>query len=319
MGYFGAACPALPIQQELTMVLAVSVCCTPRPMNRVTPAFVLPLLLLAPGICGAGIWDLIRSHRDLEVITVTDVSTESGFRPAASPDQPQYYVAASLGYRDLGGQIAGFKQPPTDTVLRLISAELAKQGYLPSTSRSGPPTLLLCYTWGTLNAEKFYGPDPSSPPVQANRAQIVRFLGGQKAGLDNNFFNPLTAPIMGLTAYSYDAQKLLEVAREDFYMIVVSAYDLEAALERRRKPPLWTTRIAAPSLGFSLADVMPAMLAIGGQQFGRETPRPVWINADDKFTPNVKLGELQLVEYLKSDPLPVTDASDMAVKNNETR
>ncbi|RXK54442.1 hypothetical protein ESB00_00655 [Oleiharenicola lentus] len=281
-------------------------------MRRVTPAFVL--LFLSPAICGAGLWDLIRSHRELEVITVTEVSTESGFRPAASRDQPHYYVAASLGYRDLGGQIAGFKQPPTELVLRLISAELAKQGYLPSTSRSGPPTLLLCYTWGTLNAERFYGPDPSRPPLQVNRGQIVRFLGGHKIGLDQAFFNPLTAPMVGLTANSYDARNLLEVAEEDFYVIVVSAYDLDAALEMRRKPPLWTTRIAAPSLGFSLADVMPAMLAIGGQQFGRETPRPVWINADDKFTPNVKLGELQLVEYLKSDPLPVTDASETKVE-----
>jgi hypothetical protein len=173
---------------------------------------------------------------------------------------------------------------------------------------------LLCYTWGTLNAERFYGPDPSRPPLQVNRGQIVRFLGGHKIGLDQAFFNPLTAPMVGLTANSYDARNLLEVAEEDFYVIVVSAYDLDAALEMRRKPPLWTTRIAAPSLGFSLADVMPAMLAIGGQQFGRETPRPVWINADDKFTPNVKLGELQLVEYLKSDPLPVTDASETKVE-----
>lgn len=283
-------------------------------MRCVTPTLLLFLpLVVAPAVASDGLWKLIRGHRDLEVITVTDVSSTASFLPPASPAQPQYYIAASLGYRELGGVMAGFEEPPSQDVLRLIASELAKQGYLPSTSRSSPPTLMLVYTWGTLNADNSYGGDPSAPPSQRNRAQIASFLGGRKLGLDDNFFNPLTAPLPGLTAYNYEANSLLEVARESFYVIVVSAYDIDAALQKRRRPPVWTTRIAAPSLGFSMGDVLPAMLAIGGAQFGRDTPRPVWINASDKFKPNVTLGELQLVEYLKDDPLPVTDATDVEI------
>lgn len=283
-------------------------------MPLVRPAFALFALVLAPALGRAGLWDLIRGHRDLEVITVTDVSSAASFVPPASPAAPQYYIAASLGYRELGGIMAGTEAPPDQAVLHLISAELAKQGYLPGTSRSAPPSLMLVYTWGTLNADLSYGGDPGAPPTQHNRAQIMNFLGGRKVGLDDSFFNPLTAPLPGLTAYNYEANSLLEVARESFYVIVVSAYDIEAALQKKRRPPLWTTRIAAPSLGFSLGDVLPAMLAIGGTQFGRDTPRPVWINASDKFNPSVTLGELQLVEYLRNDPLPVTDASDTEIK-----
>lgn len=284
-------------------------------MHRVTPAFACLALTLAPlPARAAGLWDLIRGHRDLEVITVTDVSSTASILPAATPAQPQYYIAASLGYRDLGASIAGFSEPPPDKdVIHLISSELAKQGYLPAKQNVTPASLLLVYTWGTLNAERFYGADPSHYS-QLNRAQMVRFLGGPKVGMGDDFFDPLTAPAHGLVVQSYEAQNIYEVAREDLYVIVVSAYDLESALQKKRRPPLWTTRIAAPSLGFSFGDVLPSLLAIGGQQFGRDTPRPVWVNASDKFKPTVRMGELQLLEYLKGEPLPVADVSDAPIE-----
>lgn len=280
-------------------------------MRRATPALVLVTLVLVPTLTRAGLWDLIRGRRDLEVITVTEMSDSGQFQSPASPDRPHYYIAASLGYRDLGASIAGFSEPPPDkAVVHLISSELAKQGYLPAKSGSTPPSLLLVYTWGTLNAERFYGADPSFPGRQINHAQMMRFLGGRKVGMGDDFFDPLTAPALGLAVQSYEARNLYDVAREDLYVIVVSAYDLESALAKKRRPPLWTTRIAAPSLGFGFSDVVSHMLAIGGQQFGRDTPRPVWVNASDKFKPNVRLGELQLLEYMKGETLPVADVSD---------
>lgn len=283
-------------------------------MNRVAPALALLVLVLTPVLARADIWKWLRSHRDLEVITVTEVSAAGQFRSQASPDHPHYYIAASLGYRDLGGSIAGGSEPPPDkVVIHLLSSELAKQGYLPAKQDSAPPSLLLVYTWGTLNTERFYGSDPSYS-TQINHAQMVRFLGGSKVGMGDDFFNPLTAPMLGLAVKSYEARNIYEAAREDLYVIVVSAYDLESALERKRRPPLWITRIAVPSLGFSFSNVLPSMLAIGGQQFGRDTPRPVWVNASDKFKPTVRMGELQLLEYLKGEPLPVADMSDAPIE-----
>jgi hypothetical protein len=280
---------------------------------RVAPTLALLALSGLPLFAGAGLrgtlWDFLSGRRDLEVITVTDMSILGSLRPIATPNEPQYYVATSLGYRDLGGQLAGIEAPPPEAVLHLISSELAKQGYLPATSRSPRPTLGLVYTWGTLNGERFYGPDPSVPPVIMNRRQIVGFLGGPKVGLGKDVFDPLTAPVPGLSAYNYEARTLLEATNEDFYVIMVSAYDLDSALQKKRMPPLWTTRIAAPSLGFNLGDVLPAMLAIGGKQFGRDTPRPIWINASDEFDPKVRMGEIQLLETLEQEPLPVIDAS----------
>lgn len=280
-------------------------------MRRIAPAFALLTLSVIPLPARAGLWDLIRGFRDLEVITVTDIN---GFRPAASRDQPQYYVAASLGFRDLGPAIPGFSEPPPDKdVVYLLSSELAKQGYLPATPQSPPPTLLLIYTWGTLNAERFSGPDPSYVR-QLNHGQLLRFLGGEKVGIKKGFFDSYTAPAPGLTAQSYAGQRIADVAREDLFVIAVAAYDYSDAMELKRRPPVWTTRISTPSLGFSFSNVFPTMLAIGGQQFGRHTPNPVWVNASEKFKPDVRLGELQLLEYLQGEPLPVKDASDQPLK-----
>lgn len=273
-------------------------------MRLVSLLFVIASLV-APRLAARGFLDFLLGHRDLEVITVTDTTPAGSALPAASKDRPQYYVGLSLGFRDLGAPVGGIKEPPAKDALRFIAAELAKQGYLPATDKSPPPTLLLASTWGTFNADVFQ-PDPDRPRSYRNRAQILRFLGGKKVGFDDNFFDPLTAPATGLQLMSYDARNLYDIAQEDFYIIVVSAYDL-AALRQKKKQLLWMTRISTPSLGFDLGESMPAMLAIAGPHFGRETARPVWMSATEKFKPNVKLGELQLVEYLDGAPLPVIE------------
>lgn len=251
--------------------------------------------------------DLLLGHRELEVITVTDTTAEGKKLPPVSKEHPQYYVGMSLGFRDLGAAIGGIKEPPVKDALRLIAAELAKQGYLPATTASPPPTLLLAYTWGTFNTDLDQS-DPDLPAVVRNRAKILGFLGGKKVGFNRDFFDPLTSSSAGLQTMSYDARNLYDVAEEDFYIIVVSAYDL-AALRQKQKHLLWMTRIAMPSLGFDLGESMPAMLAIAGPHLGRETDRPVWMTASEKFKPNVKLGELQLIEYLGNSPLPVVEPS----------
>lgn len=89
---------------------------------------------------------------------------------------------------------------------------------------------------------------------------------------------------------------------------VVTAYDL-AEMEKNPTlslPHLWITRIACPSLGFSLPDALPSMLALAGPNLGRETPRPVRTVMPRRERPTVKFGELQVVEFLKE--LPPTPA-----------
>ena len=259
----------------------------------------------------AGVLDFLFGKRDIEVITVTDMSPEGRLFRRATPENPIYYVAASLGFRDLGGAIGGEKQPPNDDVIRTITKVLAKQGYLPATEQSPAATLVLALAWGTLNADLDYGMDPDAPPRQRNRQQILKFLGGYKMGFSAKDFDPLMPSLGGLSFHDFDSRALYDMTSEDFYVAVIGAYDA-AAIAKKQKKLLWTTRISCPSRGFWLADVLPTMMAISGPNIGREMSRPAWINASEKYKPDVQIGDPILVEYLDKGALPVVDVSKTA-------
>lgn len=275
---------------------------------------VLAALSLAAATTHGGVLDWLFSRNEIEVISVTDMTPEGRKQRTPTPENPAYYVAISLGFQDLGGIVGGEKPPPKEDVLRQISAALAKQGYLPATETSPPPTLALAFAWGTLNADYDYGFNPDLPPQQLNRHQILKFLGGYKMGFSKNDFDPLTSTSLGFTLMNFDANTFYDLAQEDFYVAVVSAYDL-ASIKDKQKRLLWMTRISCPSSGYYMPDVLPMMMALGGPNFGRESDRPVWQRASDKYRPEVKLGELELLEYLGSTPLPVVDVpTDKAKK-----
>lgn len=256
----------------------------------------------------AGVLDFLFGKRDIEVITITDMSPEGRLFRRPTPENPTYYIAASLGFRDLGGVVGGEKKPPNDEMIRTLTKVLAKQGYLPATEQSPSATLVLALAWGTLNADLDYGMDPDAPPRQRNRQQILKFLGGYKMGFSNADFDPLMPSLGGLSFHDFDSRALYDIASEDFYVAVIAAYDA-AAMAKQQKKLLWTTRISCPSRGFWLADVMPTMMAISGINIGREMAKPSWVNASENYKPDVQIGDPILVEYLEKGVLPVVDAS----------
>jgi hypothetical protein len=56
------------------------------------------------------------------------------------------------------------------------------------------------------------------------------------------------------------------------------------------------------------------MVMIAGPNIGRETVRPMWVRASDRFKAEVKFGEPKLEEFLDSGDLPVIDASKSPAK-----
>ena len=274
-------------------------------------ALILVALISAAPVAHAGLLDFLFGKRDIEVITITDMSPEGRLFRRPSPENPTYYIAASVGFRDLGGVIGGEKKPPNDEVVRTITKVLAKQGYLPATDQSPAATLVLVLAWGTLNADLEYGMDPDAPPRQRNRQQILKFLGGYKMGFSNADFDPLMPSLGGLSFQDFDSRALYDISSEDFYVAVIGAYDA-AAMAKKQKKLLWTTRISCPSRGFWLPDVLPTMMAISGPNIGREMSRPAWINASEKYKPDVQIGDPVLVEYLDKGTLPVVDVSKTA-------
>lgn len=277
-------------------------------MNRLKLFLVCSVLFAAAPLSGAGLLDFVFGKRDIEVITVTDMSPEGRLVRRPTPEKPVYYIAVSVGFRDLGGLVGGEKHPPDDEMIRTISKVLAKQGYLPATQNSPKPTLALMLAWGTLNTDLEYGFNPDQPPRQRNRQQILKFLGGYKMGFSDSNFDPLIPQLGGLSFMNFDSQQLYDLASEDLYIAVVSAYDLNALADKKKKM-LWTTRISCPSRGFWLGDVLPTMMAISGPNIGREMNKPSWVNASEKYKPDVRIGDPLMVEYLDKGPLPVVDLS----------
>lgn len=259
-------------------------------------------------IARGNILDWLLPKHDVQVITVTDTTPVGALLRPATPEHPVYYIAISLGYRDLGGIIAGDKIPPKEAMVKTITKVLAKQGYIPAT-KTNPPSLVLLWMWGTLYTDRFQdGSDLFPEGQQVNRTQMLRFLGAYKLGMIPKEPSPLMddAYLSGLTIRSANSDALYDVAGDDLYVAAIAAYDYRAFV-RKKKELLWMTKISCPALGLQMDQTLPTMLAIAGPNIGRETATPVWVNASDKFKPEVKIGDPKLVEYLDNPKLPIVD------------
>lgn len=279
---------------------------------------ILLTLLLSSTLAGtasaAGILDWLLPKHDVQVITVTDTTPVGALRRPASPSNPIYYTAVNVGYRDFGGIIAGEKIPDKEAVVKTIATVLAKQGFLPATE-AHPATILLLWTWGTMNTDRMYMSGDDTEGRQVNRRQLMRFMGAYKLGMiskDRSGFQDdlYTA---GLLFRDADSELIADLATEDLYVAAISAYDHAAAL-RQEKVLLWTTKISCPSRGLSMPETLPVMLTLAGPHIGRETARPVHVTAADKLKPDVKIGDPTVVEYMENTPLPVIDASKAEMK-----
>jgi hypothetical protein len=262
-----------------------------------------------PVASAGSLLDFVLPTDALEVITVTDTTQNGALLRPVSPANPVFYMAVSTGSHDFGGIIAGDKQPTSQEVIRTITKVLAKQGYLPATD-SHPPTLLLLWTWGTMNTAKSPGEDLQDP---RSRGQLLRFMGAYKAGLGSPTADafPEISLATGLSATGHTAQELSDLSTHNLYVAAIAAYDYQSVVRKERKL-LWTTKISCPSRGRWLPEVLPSMLAIAGPNIGRETARPVVVNIMDKFKPDIEIGNPTVVEYLKGDKLPIIDASQEA-------
>lgn len=268
-----------------------------------------------PIVPHASVLDWIFPKRDVQVIAVTDTTPVGALRRQVTAASPAYYVAISAGYRDLGGIIAGEKAPPKDEVVKTISRVLAKQGYLPATDEN-PATLLLIWTWGTMNTDRMYSfSADDTEGRQINRHQLLRFLGAYKLGLITKEPDPFRQDLMlpGALFRDADSEMIADLATEDLYVAAISAYDYAAAT-RQEKSLLWMTKISCPSRGLALPETLPAMLALAGPYIGRETAKPVSVKATEQFKAEVKIGDPTLVEYMDKNMPTVIETDPPALK-----
>jgi hypothetical protein len=263
--------------------------------------------ILVPAALAGGFIDFLLPRPELQAITVTDVTPAGLQLRQASPASPLYYVAVSAGYREFGGIIAGehmiSRQLANDTMLKT----LAKRGYLPAAPNQRPD-LVLVWTWGTMNVERpFLMPNGYSPTI--NDRRILRFLGGDKLGLTSKYADafPELSLSTGLLYVGGNARNFIDASSDNYFVAVIAAYDIHVS-DLKHSQLLWSTRISCPSRGFWLPDAFPGMPAIAGPYIGRETTKPVWVRATEQFKPEVRLGDLKVVEYLENNKGSVIDA-----------
>lgn len=201
-----------------------------------------------------------------------------------SPESPVYYEPVWVGFRDLGVAVAGEKIPPAEKIKALLVEALRHKGYIESTPERPAPSLLIFFSWGTLNPDVVSSPGDGGmdETTSFNTAQMLAFLGAHKVAKQPSF--------------STDTERLVEAVKEDHYFLVVAAYDRSSMFARKRRM-LWMTRIATESRRVWLHDTLPAMVAAGTELFGEDADRPVWVDPRSRRKTSVEVGPLQVLEY----------------------
>jgi len=217
-------------------------------------ALVLGTSLLAPA----------RAAEPRCEVNVNTSVTEAGKKLAPpTHEHPAYYFPVVAGWREKGAVVAGEKPPPVLMVVHEFAKALAGQGYLVVGPKTPPPTLLLVFHWGTLNPQiDDVSPDPENPQkLFYNQGEMLALVGGN------------TLPNLDL---EFEREAVMQGAEDDRYFAIVSAYDFADAA-KKKKTSLWVARMSTPSAGFTMTDVVAALIQSGSPLFGRETLRPTWI------------------------------------------
>jgi len=262
-----------------------------------------------------GFLNWLGFHHDVQVIAATDLTPAGALLRPPNPEQPVYYVAVNAGYHDFGDSIAGDKLPAPHDMVRIIARVLASQGYLPADD-GHPATQCILFAWGTLYPVRVPSPwDPNLPSVQLNRTATVRFLGGDKIGLAPEHPDPSYdfALLPGLTRFNPNAEAIASVAGDDLYVVALAGYEFPVAQPKHLKL-LWRTKISCPACGLVLADTLPTMVSIAAPYIGRSTAVPMWVNAANRFKPDIKIGNPKFEEYLDSTAMPIFESGPAAAK-----
>lgn len=232
------------------------------------------------GLCLAALTGCLSSLPP-RVVVVGDV-TEMG-KKLTPPDaqHPIHYFPLVAGYKELGAVVAGEKVPEKNVVLHTLAKELAKRHYLVMTAEH-PPEQLLVFWWGSMNPQiEDFGSNDPADQVFFNEREMLALVGAYKS--------------TGIAPWQSD--DLWTAARDDRYFIILMAFDFAAARQRQKKL-LWMAKMSTESVGTSLPDVIPALVASGGPAFGRDTP-PSFVDSGQSLKEGrVILAPLEIKEYL---------------------
>ena len=219
-------------------------------------------LVAAPAAVGGG----------LQMIVVAEQPDARAPAAAASPDHPVYYVAFDGGYIEAGDPIAGERPPGAAAMAKALQHTLAGLGYQPAAG-AATPTLVLTYHWGLINRDSFA--TKIGTKIDPNmHARLSLVTTSHQDGEIENYL--LDKRMLGRTNPAFRSPGILsirerdalELAHDNRYFVVLSAYDYSSISQRQPKL-VWRVKLSTLSVGVSMADALPTLLQGGAPYMGR--------------------------------------------------
>jgi hypothetical protein len=248
------------------------------------------------------------------------------FQPSsASQDSPLSFVVLDGGYIEAGDPIAGDNPPSPTVVAQALQSALAEHGFR---AAEGTPSIVITYHWGVLRVDHRQINTPYQ--IKTNLQARIELVSTQKLGaeVENHILGREKGAGMDETA---SAPRILvgslETIRQDSRMprifVVATAYDYQA-LSRHEPARLWTTKLSAQETSGGMDTVIPALIASGGQYFGKELPdirdvgvspakmaQPVATSANIQTSSDLFRGEKEFVDnLLKQEHIKISGQTD---------
>ncbi|AWI08104.1 hypothetical protein CKA38_01470 [Ereboglobus luteus] len=228
---------------------------------------------------------------DIDVLVAPDRTAEGKNFVPPTAEKPYYCIIYTAGPMELGAVYAGETIPKKEEVAPHVKKALASQHYLEIDKDHPEPSLLIVYSWGSINADEMemeLGEEGGTATTQRNTAEMLGIVSTNK---------------MDLSPHSFDRKYNLPDLSDGRYFILFGAYDYAAlkAGKPRRQTMLWRTRLSIYNTGRGsapLTEAIPRMLEVGASSFGADG-YPVELRNKLKKG-KVTLGEAEVVEYVIS-------------------
>ena len=240
---------------------------------------------------------------------------------APTAQHPDAYALYDGGYIEEGDPIANERPPAAADVAAALARSLAPQHYVPATDRMAPSVLLI-YHWGALNrsSTEIHSGLELGPNQRARIALVAPAAYARRIAqdlLDERTLRETHSPVLIPFFLDFHERDILELSRDDRYLVIVSAYDY-AALAHHQARLLWRAKMSTRSAGVSMAAALPALLRRGAPYFGQNLPEPQYVSTPEAPEGRVEVGAPQVVAYLPP-PAVVRELADPFVRRLASR
>jgi len=188
----------------------------------------------------------------------------------ASQDNPASYIAFDGGYIEAGDPIAGETPPTADQVSQSLHAALAGHGFQ---AAQGTPSVVLTFHWGILRVDHRQIRVPYG--IKTNLMARIELVSTEKLGaeVENHILgrekgSGINEDVSAPRILAGPLETVVQDSRQPRIFVVVSAYDYQGLVHREAKV-LWRVKLSTLESSGDLQEVIPALIAGGGQYFGK--------------------------------------------------